>query len=88
MSKEEEEEYEEPFLDELSRFIKENKEFLLEVIGKYSKSSSRQFYSKIVLLGIVVVMSGVLAGLGRITGETLAGIIGVVLGYVLGKGIL
>jgi hypothetical protein len=81
------EEEEEPFFEGLSKFIKENKEFLLEVFGKWSKASSRQFYAKIVLVAIVVVMSGLLAGLGKITGETLAGIIGVVLGYVLGKGV-
>jgi len=88
MAKREEEYEEEPFFEGLSKFIKENKEFLLELIGKWSKSSLRQFYAKIVLVGIVVVMSGVLAGFGKISGETLAGIIGVVLGYILGKGVL
>lgn len=83
------EEYEEePFFEGLSKFIKENKEFLLELIGKWSKSSSRQFYAKIILVGVVVIMSGLLAGFDKISGETLAGIIGVVLGYVLGKGVL
>jgi len=87
MSKKEEYE-EEPFFEGLSKFIKENKEFLLEIFGKWSRSTSRQFYAKIILVGVVVVMSGFLAGLGKISGETLAGIIGVVLGYILGKGVL
>jgi hypothetical protein len=87
MTKEEEYE-EEPFFEGLSKFIKENKEFLLELIGKWSKTSIRQFYAKITLVALIVVMSGSLAGFGKISGETLAGIIGVVLGYVLGKGVL
>ena len=37
---------------------------------------------------LIIAMSGLLTLYGRISGETLAGIIGVVLGYVLGKGIL
>jgi hypothetical protein len=83
------EEYEEePFFEGLSKFIKENREFLLELLGRWSKSSLRQFYAKIALVGIVVVMSGLLAGFDKISGETLAGIIGVVLGYILGKGVL
>ena len=86
--KNEEEEYEEPFFEGLSKFIKENKDFLLEIFGKWSKGASRQFYAKILLVAVVVVMSGTLAGLDKISGETLAGIIGVVLGYVLGKGVL
>ncbi|HKZ93016.1 MAG TPA: hypothetical protein VJ249_00345 [Candidatus Bathyarchaeia archaeon] len=88
MAKKEDEYEEEPFFEGLSKFIKENKDFLLELLGKWSKSSSRQFYAKIVLVGIVVVMSGLLAGFDKISGETLAGIIGVVLGYILGKGVL
>ena len=87
MTKREEDE-EEPFFEGLSKFIKDNKEFLLEIFGKWSKTSARQFYAKITLVGVVVVMSGVLAGLGKISGETLAGIIDVVLGYILGKGVL
>jgi len=83
-----EEEEEVPFFEGLSKFIKENKEFLLEIFGRWSKASSRQFYAKIGVVAIVVVMSGVLTGLDKISGETLAGIIGVVLGYILGKGVL
>jgi len=76
------------FFEELSKFIKENKEFLLEVFGRWTKASSRQFYAKIAVVIVVTLMSGVLSALGRISGETLAGIIGVVLGYILGKGVL
>lgn len=84
----EETDEEESFFEGLSKFITENKEFLLEIFGKWSKASARQFYAKIGVVVIVAVMSGVLAGIGKIGGETLAGIIGVVLGYVLGKGVL
>lgn len=56
---------------------------MLEIFGKWSKGSLRQFYAKITLVGAVVVRSGVRAGFGKISGETLAEIIGVVLGYVL-----
>ena len=83
-----ENEEEEPLLEGLSKFIKENKEFLLEIFGKWTKTSSKQFYAKITVVFIVVLMSGVLAAFDKISGETLAGIIGVVLGYVLGKGVL
>jgi len=76
------------FFEELSKFIKENKEFLLEVFGRWTKASSRQFYAKIAVMIIVILMSGVLTAVDRISGETLAGIIGVVLGYILGKGVL
>jgi len=76
------------FFEELTKFIQTNKEFLLEIFGKWSKASSRQFYAKIGVVVIVVGMSGVLAGIDKISGETLAGIIGVVLGYILGKGVL
>jgi len=55
---------------------------VLEIFGKWSKGSLRQFYAKITLVGAVVVRSGVRAGFGKISGETLAEII-VVLGYVL-----
>ena len=88
MAEETEEAQEEPFLQQLNKFIKENKEFLLEIIGRWTRASARQFYAKIGVVLIVVVMSGVLAGFDKISGETLAGIIGVVLGYVLGKGVL
>lgn len=83
-----EEEEEDLFFEGLSKFIKENKEFLLEIVGRWSKASSRQFYAKISVVAIVIVMSGVLTGIDKISGETLAGIIGVVLGYILGKGVL
>jgi len=83
-----EEEEEVSFFDELTRFIQTNKEFLLEVFGKWSTASSRQFYAKISVVIVVVLTGGVLTGFGRISGETLAGIIGVVLGYILGKGVL
>jgi len=79
---------EESFFEELTKFIKENKEFLLEIIRRWSEVSSRQFYAKICVVLTVVVMSGLLAGFDKISGETLAGVIGVVLGYVLGKGVL
>jgi len=83
-----EEAEEAPFFEQLSKFIRENKEFLLEIFGRWTKVSARQFYAKIGVVGVIVVMSGLLAGIGKISGETLAGIIGVVLGYVLGKGVL
>lgn len=76
------------FFEELTKFIQTNKEFLLEVFGRWSTSTSRQFYAKIGVVVIALVMSGLLAAVGKISGETLAGIIGVVLGYVLGKGVL
>jgi len=76
------------FFEGLSKFIKENKEFLLEVFGRWTKASSRQFYAKITVVILVILMSGVLTTVDRISGETLAGIIGVVLGYILGKGVL
>jgi len=88
MIKEDEGEIEEPFFEGLTKFIRENKEFLLDIFGKWSKASARQFYAKITVVAIVIVMSGVLTGLDKISGETLAGIIGVVLGYILGKGVL
>lgn len=40
----EEETEEEPFFEQLTRFIQANKEFLLEIFGKWTKQSSRQFY--------------------------------------------
>ncbi|MCJ7430012.1 hypothetical protein MUO83_02195 [Candidatus Bathyarchaeota archaeon] len=87
MSKDEE--YaEEPFFDQLSRFIKTNEKFLLELIGKFTKQSSRQFYAKIGVVVAILFFSSVLCGYGRISGETFAGIVGVVLGYILGKGVL
>ena len=78
----------EPFLEGLSKFIKENEEFLTKVFGEWSKQTTRQFLAKIAVIFLIIAMSGALALYGRISGETLAGIIGVVLGYVLGKGIL
>jgi len=79
---------EESIFEQLSKFIRENREFLLEIFGKWTKQSSRQFYAKILVVFAVVVFSSVLCGYGKISGETLAGIVGVVLGYVLGKGVL
>lgn len=79
---------EEPFLDQLSRFIKTNEKFLIELVGKWTKQSSRQYYAKIGVVIAVLLLSGILAGVGKIGGETFAGIVGVVLGYVLGKGVL
>lgn len=79
---------EEPFFEQLTKFIQTNKEFLLEIFGKWTKQSSRQFYAKIAVVFAVVAFGSLLCGLGRISGETLAGIIGVVLGYILGKGVL
>lgn len=84
----EEEIEEEPFLEQLTKFIRENKEFLLEIFGKWTKQSSRQFYAKITVVLAIVILSSVLTGFGRISGETMAGIVGVVLGYILGKGVL
>ncbi len=85
---EDEGEVEESFFEELTKFIQTNKEFLLEIFGRWSKASSRQFYAKIGLVALVLAMSGILTALDKISGETLAGIIGVVLGYILGKGVL
>ena len=83
-----EEEEEASFFEELTKFIQTNKEFLLEIFGKWSKASLRQFYAKIGVVVIVVAIGGWLTALDKISGETLAGIIGVVLGYILGKGVL
>ena len=83
-----EEEEEAPFFEQLTKFIKENKEFLLEIFGKWTKATTKQFYAKIGVVCIIIVMSGLLAGIDKISGETLAGIIGVILGYILGKGVL
>lgn len=87
MSDEEEVE-EENFFEQLTKFIQQNKEFLLEIFGKWTKQSSRQFYAKIIVVLAIVILSSVLTGLGKISGETMAGIVGVVLGYILGKGVL
>jgi len=83
-----EKEEEASILEDITKFIKENKEFLLEIFGRWSKASSRQFFAKIGVVLIVVLMSGILTGLDKISGETMAGIVGVVLGYILGKGVL
>jgi hypothetical protein len=83
-----EEEEEVSFFEELTKSIQTNKEFLLEVFGKWSKASSRQFCAKIAVVLVVIAISGGLTAIDRISGETLAGIIGVVLGYILGKGVL
>ena len=82
------EEEEASFFEKLTKFIQTNREFLLEVFDKLSKASSRQFYAKIGVVVIVVAIGGWLTALDKISGETLAGIIGVVLGYILGKGAL
>jgi len=82
------EQEQEPFFEGLSKFIKENKEFLIEIFGKWTKASGRQFYAKMAVIFFIIAMSGLLTLFGRISGETLAGIIGVVLGYILGKGVL
>ncbi len=79
---------EEPFFDQLSKFIKVNETFLLAVIGKWTTQSACQFFAKIGVVVAVVLSSGLLCAYGRINGETFAGIIGVVLGYILGKGVL
>jgi len=84
----EEEVEEENFFEQLTKFIQQNKEFLLEIFGKWTKQSSRQFYAKIIVVLAIVILSSVLTGLGKISGETMAGIVGVVLGYILGKGVL
>ena len=78
----------EPFFDQLSRFIKDNEKFLLAVIGKWTTQSTRQFLAKIGVVATVVFSSGLLCAYGKISGETFAGIVGVVLGYILGKGAL
>jgi len=83
-----EEEEEASFFEELTKLIQTNKEFLLEIFGKWSKISSRQFYGKIGVVVMVVAIGGWLAAIDKISGETLAGIIGVVLGYILGKGVV
>lgn len=83
-----EEEEEVSFFKELTKFIQTNKEFLLKVFGEWSKASSRQFYAKVSVVLVVIAISGGLTAIDKISGETLAGIIGVVLGYILGKGIL
>lgn len=85
---EDEEAEKEPFFDQLSRFIKTNEKFLLELFGKWTKQSSRQYYAKIGIVFAILFFSSILCGYGRISGETFAGIVGVVLGYILGKGVL
>jgi hypothetical protein len=52
------------------------------------QSSLLDNFTKIGVVFIVVIVSGVLTGYGKINGETMAGIVGVVLGYILGKGML
>jgi len=83
-----EEDSEESFFDELSRFIEKNKDFLIQFLGKWAQQSSRQFYAKIIVIIAVLVSSSALCGFGKISGETFAGIVGVLLGYILGKGVL
>jgi hypothetical protein len=85
---EDEEAVEEPFLDQLSRFIKTNEKFLMELFGRWTKQSSRQYYAKISVVLFVLLFSSILCYVGRISGEVFAGIVGVVLGYILGKGVL
>jgi len=83
-----EEPIEEPFFDQLSRFIKTNEKFLIELVGKWTKQSFRQYCAKISVVLLVLLFSSILCYVGRISGEVFAGIVGVVLGYVLGKGVL
>lgn len=83
-----EEDAEESFFDELSQFIEKNKDFLTQVLGKWAQQSSRQFYAKTIAIIAVLVSSSTLCGFGKINGETFAGIVGVLLGYILGKGVL
>ena len=78
----------EPFFEGLSKLIKENKDFLSDIFGKWSRTNARQFYAKMGVIFLIIAMSGLLTLFDKISGETLAGIIGVVLGYILGKGIL
>jgi len=79
---------EEPFFNQLSKFIKTNEKFLLELFGKWTKQSLWQFIAKIGVVMAILLLSAVLCGYGKINGETFAGIVGVVLGYILGKGML
>ena len=88
MAEKEKGEVEESFFEELTKFIQTNKEFLLEMFGRWSKASARQFYAKIGVVVLIIAISGALTGLDKISGETMAGIVGVVLGYILGKGVL
>lgn len=71
---------------DLTRFIQENENFLRDVIGKWAKHSSRRFYGVTIIIVLTICMAGILCFYGKITGETLAGLIGVILGYILGKG--
>jgi len=85
MAKEEKDGKGQPFLQELDRFIANNKDFLLKLLGTWVGASARQLLAKTSIVLAVIVTGGVLTGIGKISGETLAGIVGVVLGYILGS---
>ena len=85
MAKEEKNKEGQPFLQELDKFIANNKEFLLKILGTWAGATARHLFAKTIIVLTVIVTGGVLTGIGKISGETLAGIVGVVLGYILGS---
>ncbi len=83
------EEYEEvgpdlvELLQELSKFIEKNKQFLQFWIDKSERSGRRELYTKALLIGVIFASLTWLTYIDKIPGEAITGIIGFVVGYFL-----
>ena len=76
------------FLKELSEFLKEHpeiKEGFAKIISEYPKGSRFQFSARMALIAGVIVGGFILAFYDKITGDTLSGFIGVIIGYLMGR---
>jgi hypothetical protein len=76
------------FLKELSEFLKEHpeiKEGFAKIISEYPKGSRFQFSARMALIAGVIAGGFLLAYVGKITGDTLSGFIGVIIGYLMGR---
>lgn len=61
---------------------------LSELISGVSvKNVGITVYSKDLVCCVVVFVSGVLTGMGRISGDTFSSIVGVIVGYYFGRGL-
>ena len=73
----------------LSVFLKENPDIrksLANILESYPENTKFQFSRRMWLIGLLLLAVSALTYYGKITGSTLSGFVGIVVGYLMGKG--
>ena len=79
-----EQEEETPKLD-WNQFLSEHKDNISKLVDAWSKGSHFGSWSRFVVVMSALVAGVILTYVGKISGETVSGFVGVIIGYILSK---